>query len=213
MPDIDTIYETEAYVVCRKPSGVMSEDGKVAGMPSLLCAEKPLLTVHRLDKEVGGVTVYAKKSFAAAAFMKQIQDGSFLKEYYAVTEGETEKSGRYEDLLFKDSSKNKSFVVKRERKGVKRAILNFERINTVNVDGKTLSLVKIRLETGRTHQIRVQFSHRSTPVYGDKKYGSNLSGGFGLFLKRIGFKCPETDDYKEFELPFPETYPWKYFDL
>ncbi len=205
------LFENSCYVVCEKPSGVMSEDGKVKGMPSLLSPDKPLLTVHRLDKEVGGVTVYAKKSKAAALLSAGMQDGSFIKEYYAVVEGITDESGRWEDLLFKDSSKNKSFVVKRVRGGVKKAILNFERVGIAKFEGKDFSLVKIKLETGRTHQIRVQFSHRKHPVFADKKYGSSQNGSFGLFLKKIGFKCPETGEYREFSLPFPKTEPWNLF--
>lgn len=205
------LFDGGSYVVCEKPSGVMSEDGKAPGMPTLLSPDKPLLTVHRLDKEVGGVTVYAKLGKAAAKLSEQMQNGSFCKEYYAVVEGITEENGRWEDLLFKDSSKNKSFVVKRERKGVKKAILNFERIATAKVEDKDLSLVKIKLETGRTHQIRVQFSHRKHPVFADKKYGSGLQGEFGLFLKKIGFNCPETNQYREFSLPFPKGTPWDLF--
>lgn len=205
------LFDGGSYVVCEKPSGVMSEDGKAPGMPTLLSPDKPLLTVHRLDKEVGGVTVYAKLGKAAAKLSEQMQNGSFCKEYYAVVEGITEENGRWEDLLFKDSSKNKSFVVKRERKGVKKAILNFERIATAKFEDKDLSLVKIKLETGRTHQIRVQFSHRKHPVFADKKYGSGLQGGFGLFLKKIGFNCPETNQYREFSLPFPKGEPWNLF--
>lgn len=205
------LFENDFYVVCQKPSGVLSEDGKTPGMPTLLSPDKPLLTVHRLDKEVGGVTVYAKLGKAAARLSEEMQNGSFVKEYYAVVEGFAEQSGRWEDLLFKDSSKNKSFVVKRERKGVKKAILNFERIATAKFEDKDLSLVKIKLETGRTHQIRVQFSHRKHPVFADKKYGSGFNGEFGLFLKKIGFVCPETDQYREFSLPFPEANPWNLF--
>lgn len=212
MGPINILFENSAYTVCEKPNGVLSEDGKTQGMPSLLCDQRPLLTVHRLDKEVGGVTVYAKKKLEAAELSRQMQDGSFLKEYYAVVEGEVPQNGRWEDLLFKDSSKNKSFVVKRERKGVKKAILDFERVGSVPFEDRTLSLVKIRLETGRTHQIRVQFSHRKHPVFADRKYGSELKGEFGLFLKKIGFFCPETGEYREFSLPFPKGIPWDLFN-
>lgn len=209
----NVLFENEAYVVCEKPSGIMSEDGKVPGMPSLLSPQKPLLTVHRLDREVYGVTVYAKRSKAAASLSQQMQENSFIKEYVAVVEGSAEESGRYEDLLFKDSSKNKSFVVKRERRGVKKAILGFEKISETVFEGKELSLVKIKLYTGRTHQIRVQFSHRKHPVFGDRKYGSGFDGGFGLMLKKIGFKCPETGEYREFATDFPKALPWSLFEL
>ena len=205
------LFENKNYVVCEKPSGVLSEDGKTFGMPSLLSPENPFLTVHRLDKEVYGVTVYAKQSKAAASLSKQMQDGSFVKEYYAVVEGSLEESARFEDLLFKDSAKNKSFVVKKERKGVKKAILEYTKISEIDFEGKTLSLVKIKLYTGRTHQIRVQFSHRKHPVFGDRKYGSSIDGGFGLMLKKIGFKCPENGGFKEFSVDFPNELPWNLF--
>ena len=211
--DIRVLYENNGYIVCQKPFGITSEDGKVKGMPTLLNEEKPLLTVHRLDREVGGVMVYAKSSKAAAKLSAQVTDKSFFKEYIAVVEGEVDSSGRYEDLLFKDSSKNKSYVVKRERKGVKKAILNFERVAVASCEGQLLSLIKIKLETGRTHQIRVQFSSRNHAVFGDKKYGSKLNGGFGLFLKKIGFKCTETGEYKEYDLPLPNTIPWSVFEV
>ncbi len=211
MQEINKIFITDDYVVCQKPSGVTSEDGKTHGMPSLLSEGKPLLTVHRLDREVGGVTVYANNRKAAAKLSAQMTDGTFLKEYYAVVEGEVAQAGRWEDLLFKDSARNKSFVVDRERKGVKKAILNFERVAVTEFDGKRLSLVKIKLETGRTHQIRVQFSHKKHPVFGDRKYGASTSDGFGLFLKKIGFVCTETAEYKEFDLPFPDCLPWNLF--
>ena len=111
--DIKILYENNDYVVCLKPSGVAAEDGSKIGMPSLLGGEgTPLLTVHRLDKEVSGVTVYAKNKYAASKLSHQMQNGKFGKEYYAVVEGEVEGEGRYEDYLFKDSSKNKSLFTK-----------------------------------------------------------------------------------------------------
>ncbi len=211
MQKINKLFVTNGYVVCEKPSGVTSEDGKQLGLPSLLSIDKPLLTVHRLDKEVGGVMVYAKTANAAAKLSSQVANKSFFKEYYAILEGLVPESGLLEDLLFKDSSKNKSYVVNRERKGVKKAVLTFERISYTTYEGNTLSLVKIHLETGRTHQIRVQFSFRKHPVFGDRKYGAKTGGGFGLFLRKIGFICPETDEYNEFELPLPDILPWNLF--
>ncbi len=213
MRQVNIIFETNDYVVCEKPSGVTSEDSKTIGMPSLLNEEKPLLTVHRLDREVGGVMVYAKHREAAAKLSTQVTEKSFFKEYYAIVEGETKPCGRYEDLLFKDSAKNKSYVVKRERKGVKKAVLSFERVAVTSFEGVLLSLVKIKLETGRTHQIRVQFSSRNHAVFGDKKYGSKFTGGFGLFLKKIGFKCTKTGEFKEYSISFPDTLPWNIFNL
>ena len=123
--------------------------------------------IHRLDQNVGGVMVYARTKFAAASLSKAVQEGTMVKEYVALVHGTPPESGDWEDLLFKDSSKNKVFVVKKERRGVKKARLEFTRLTS----GEE-SLVRIRLHTGRSHQIRVQFSSRGFPLVGDHKYGS-----------------------------------------
>ena len=144
-----------------------------------------MFTIHRLDKNVGGVMVYARTKAAAAELSKAIQNGSLIKEYYAQVHGTPPHSGDWEDLLFKDSSKNKVFVVTRERKGVKKARLEYIRLTD---DGISPSLVKIRLHTGRSHQIRVQFSSRGYPLLGDKKYGSkDTIESPRLFSCRISF--------------------------
>lgn len=153
-------------VVCIKPVGKDSEKE----MPHLLSAELggEFYTVHRLDKNVGGVMVYARNSSSAATLSRAIQNGEMIKEYLALVHGTPEKSGVMEDLLFKDSSKNKVYVVDRERRGVKRAKLEY----TVLRAGET-SLVHIRLHTGRSHQIRVQFASRGFPLVGDRRYGAH----------------------------------------
>ena len=126
-----------------------------------------IFPIHRLDKNVGGVMVYARTKSAAAALSRAVQDGKVVKEYVALVHGTPPESGDWEDFLFKDSRKNKVFVVKKERKGVKLARLEFDRLR----EGEQ-SLVHIRLHTGRSHQIRVQFSSRGFPLVGDHKYGS-----------------------------------------
>lgn len=127
-----------------------------------------VFTLHRLDKNVGGVMVYALNKKYAAIMSKLIEQGQMVKEYIALVHGQPEKEGILEDLLFKDSSKNKVFVVKRERRGVKKAKLQYDVFKT----NDEYSLVHIRLFTGRSHQIRVQFSSRGYPLVGDHKYGS-----------------------------------------
>ena len=138
-------------------------------LPAALKAELggEIFPIHRLDKNVGGVMVYARTKQAAAALSKAVQDGAMVKEYVAMVHGTPPESGDWEDLLFKDSRKNKVFTVKKERKGVKYARLEFRRLSA----GEK-SLVHIRLHTGRSHQIRVQFSSRGFPLVGDHKYGS-----------------------------------------
>lgn len=211
--DIKILYENEMYVVCIKPSGITSEDGRVSGMPSLLGGGKPYFTVHRLDREVSGVMVYAKTKASAAALSRQVANGELLKKYYAVLKGELPKEGRLEDLLFKNSAKNKTFVVKRQRAGVKRAALEYSLLSEAYIGGDAFSLVKIVLLTGRTHQIRVQFASRKHPVFGDRKYGSDITGGFGLFSCYLSFIDPLTKKRIVFEADPPECTPWNSFDF
>ncbi len=158
---MDILFEDKHIVVCVKPVGMDAEHE----IPAALGGE--IYTVHRLDKNVGGVMVYARTKAAAAALSKAIQDGTMIKEYVALVHGTPPQQGDWTDLLFKDSSKNKVFVVKKERKGVKKARLEFARLTENDP-----ALVRIRLHTGRSHQIRVQFSSRGYPLVGDHKYGA-----------------------------------------
>lgn len=162
---MDIIYSDKHLAVCVKPVGQDSEMEVPAGLKEALGGE--IYPIHRLDKNVGGVMVYARTKFAAAALSKAVQEGAMVKEYVAMVHGCPPETGDWTDLLFKDSSKNKVFVVKKERRGVKKARLEFTRLRA----GEE-SLVRIRLHTGRSHQIRVQFSSRGFPLVGDHKYGS-----------------------------------------
>lgn len=211
--DIKIIFENENYVVCIKPSGIMSEDGDVAGMPTLLSgdSERPYYVIHRLDREVGGVMVYAKDKKTAAALSAQMQGGGFGKEYIAVLSGQVEQNGNLQDFLFRDKRKNKTYIVKRERAGVKKAELEYSLIASGEVDGEILSLVKIHLITGRTHQIRTQFSFRKHPVYGDGKYGSRYRNGFGLFSSVLEFTDPKSGERVSFSAVPQYEEPWAFF--
>ena len=155
------IYSDSRIIVCVKPVGMDSEHE----VPAALGGD--IFPVHRLDKNVGGVMVYARTKAAAAELSKAVQEGTMVKEYVAAVHGEPPESGDWTDLLFKDSTKNKVFVVKKERRGVKKARLEFRRLT-----GGERSLVHIRLHTGRSHQIRVQFASRGFPLVGDHKYGA-----------------------------------------
>ena len=149
--------------------------------------------------------IYALSKEGAAALSKIMESGGFSKEYLAVVHGECPEEGTMEDLLFKDSKLNKSFVVKRERKGVKKASLEYTR---VSYDGEK-SLVRIKLHTGRSHQIRVQFSSRKMPLYGDGKYGGSDNCNIALWSSCISF-CMKNEDFM-FEKEPPSAFPFSDF--
>ena len=162
---MDILYSDSGIVACIKPVGLDSEAEFPAALKEAIGGD--IFPVHRLDKNVGGVMVYARTRSAAADLSKAVQDGKLVKEYVALVHGTPPEQGDWTDFLFKDSRKNKVFAVKKERKGVKLARLEFKRLR-----GGEMSLVHIRLHTGRSHQIRVQFSSRGFPLVGDHKYGS-----------------------------------------
>ncbi len=162
---MEILYSDKDLAVIVKPVGLDSEAEVPSAIREALGGE--VFPIHRLDKNVGGVMVYARTKAAAAALSKAVQDGTLVKEYVAIVNGQPPESGDWTDFLFKDSSKNKVFVVKKERKGVKKARLEYIRLT----EGEA-SLVQIRLHTGRSHQIRVQFASRGFPLLGDHKYGA-----------------------------------------
>ena len=178
---MDILYSDRDLAVCVKPVGLDSEAEVPAALVEALGGE--VYPIHRLDKNVGGVMVYARTKKAAAALSKAVQEGTMVKEYVAMVQGTPPESGDWTDLLWKDSAKNKVFVVKRERRGVKKARLEFTRLSA----GET-SLVRVRLHTGRSHQIRVQFASRGLPLVGDHKYGArDAAAAPMLFSCRIRF--------------------------
>lgn len=207
--DAVILHEDRDIVVCVKPVGALSEKG---GMPEILaqsCAAKEIYTVHRLDRAVGGVMVYAKTAEAAAKLSTAMGAGDFKKQYQAVVHGRpAEDRGIMRDLLFKDSAKNKSYVVKRMRKGVKEAKLEYSVIES----RADMSLVKITLHTGRSHQIRVQFSSRKMPLVGDVKYGSSRKDcNIALWSASLAFPHPKSGERMCFSANPPEVYPWTEF--
>lgn len=202
---MNILYSDNDLVVAIKPVGVSSEDGP-GSMPQLLREELggEVFPIHRLDLNVGGVMVYARTKQAAGALSKAVQDGAMVKEYRAIVHGIPPRADTWVDFLFKDSRKNKVFVVKKERKGVKKASLEFARLTD-----SSPSLVHIRLHTGRSHQIRVQFSSRGFPLVGDHKYGArDEETAPRLFSCRITF--PWKGETRAFEA-YPEwgvDSPW-----
>ena len=162
---MEILFSDRDIVLCVKPVGLDSEIQMPAALKETLDGE--IYPVHRLDKNVGGVMIFARTQAAAASLSKAIQEGQLIKEYVALVHGNPPENGDWEDLLWKDSRKNKVFVVKRMRGGVKKARLEFTRL----ASGEE-SLVRVRLHTGRSHQIRVQFASRGYPLVGDHKYGA-----------------------------------------
>ena len=192
---MNILYSDDYIVVCIKPVGVLSQTDSNGGesMITILSAlySCEIFPLHRLDKGVSGVMVYAKNKYAAAELSRDIAEYRFKKEYLAVVKGEPDESGEMVDLLFKDSRKNKSFVVKSMRKGVKEAKLEYTLLKT----DEQKSLVRILLHTGRTHQIRVQFASRKMPILGDKKYGGdNVYSNIALLSYRLTFNHPTTKE-------------------
>ena len=162
---MEILYSDENIAVCVKPVGLDAEHQVPEALQKHLGGQ--VFPLHRLDQNVGGVMVFARNRQAAATFSRLIQEGGMVKEYVAMVHGMPPLQGDWEDLLFKDSRKNKVFVVKRQRSGVKAARLEYKRLRAAE-----RSLVRIRLHTGRSHQIRVQFASRGFPLVGDHKYGS-----------------------------------------
>ena len=218
MEQIKILYTDKHLTVCVKPPLILSQqDGKGSpDMPTALFEQTGIIhkVVHRLDYGVGGVMIYAKTDICAGKLSAQIQDRTFEKEYLAVVFNKPEQSeGVYKDLLFKDSTKNKTFVVDRMRKGVKEASLEYKTLDTAqNEKGDTLSLVWVKLHTGRTHQIRVQFASRKNALYGDGKYGSKTNEKkTALWSYRLSFNHPITKRMLSFSCLPDENPPWDLF--
>ncbi len=206
--DIEIIFEDDDILVINKPVGILSEDSQKGEKGILTHLQKEnLYLLHRLDREVGGVMVFAKNKKSASILSTDIANGKLYKSYLAVTDGVPENDeGVYKDLLFKDSKKNRSFVVNRMRKGVRQASLEFVVLKKTEKN----ALVRVLLHTGRTHQIRVQFASRKTPLTADGRYGSKVRGcSIALHSHRIKFIHPTTKKEVEFvSNPDFDVYPW-----
>lgn len=203
------LYEDKNVVVAVKPPEILSQFSETEENAVTILREmtgSDIFVISRLDRNVGGVMVFGKNQKAAADLTRQMQNGEFRKEYIAAVRGKPEKNqGIFQDLLFKDSRKNKSFVVKKERKGVKKASLEYEVICSDN----EISIVKIRLHTGRTHQIRVQFASRKMPLVGDGKYGAKDNcKNMGLFCREVTFRKINSEESITFSAEPENIYPW-----
>ena len=211
---MDILYSDREIVVVLKPAGVLSEDAGEGSMVALLAPDfGRVLPVHRLDRVVGGVMVYARTKEAAAALSRAVAARDLKKEYVAVLEGvPNAPEGELRDLLFKDQRQNKSFVVDTPRRGAREAVLTYRATGTATYEGKSYTRVSISLETGRSHQIRVQFSSRGTPLVGDGKYGSRTKAKCpALFASGLAFKHPTTGEELVFTAEPAADFPWSLF--
>lgn len=207
---MEIIYQDRDIIVCIKPARVLSTD-EPGGMPELLREalgdpKADIRTVHRLDRVVSGLMVLARSAQAASELSRQIREDQFQKEYLAVIHGHPDiDSGTLTDLLLRNKQERKTYIVTEPGKGVQEAILHYQ------VLGRTenLSRVKIQLITGRTHQIRAQFSGRNMPLVGDRKY-SLLEDDceIALWSYRLAFSHPVTKENMEFTVLPPDIYPW-----
>ena len=211
---MEILYQDNRILVCVKPHGVLSTD-ETGGVPELLRAQLGdeqacVRTVHRLDRVVGGVMVLARSREASRILSAQMREREFRKEYLAVVHGAPEaEKGTFCDLLLRSKEEKKSYVVQERGKDVQEAVLDY----AVLEHREGLSLVRIRLRTGRTHQIRAQFSAHGCPLYGDRKYGAPAAEEheIALWSYQLAFQHPQTGEHISFAALPPQKQPWDKF--
>ena len=218
---MEILYKDKNLIAINKPAGMPVQSDPTADKDALtLCGEmlsatgesSALWLVHRLDRVVGGTVVFARNKSAAAALSEMFSSRNAVKEYLAVVEGAAE-GGVLEDFIYKDAAKGKAFIVDRKRTGVKEAKLEYTPLASAESERGTYTLVRVRLHTGRFHQIRAQLSSRGMPIVGDGKYGShdNRAKMPALFSYRIAFSVfGRSYDIKK--SPDKQSYPWSLFD-
>lgn len=210
---MEILYQNANILVCIKPARVLSTD-EPGGLPGLVREalgnpKADVRTVHRLDRVVSGVMVLARSANAASELSRQIREDQFRKEYLAVVHGRPENpEGTLHDLLARDKARRMTFVAEAPGKGVQEAALSYRVLEYAN----GMSLVRVRLHTGRTHQIRVQFSSRGMPLVGERKYAVwNDPCELALWSAKIGFYHPGTGEWVEFSKEPPAVFPWTEF--
>ena len=206
---MELVYVDDDILVCLKPARVLSTD-EPGGVPDL-CREAlgnpkaDVRTVHRLDRVVAGLMVLARNAKAASELSRQIRDDEFEKEYQAVVHGVATEADTLRDLLGRDKARRMTFVAAEPAKGVQEAVLDYWRLAKTD----DMSRVQIRLHTGRTHQIRVQFASRNMPLVGERKYSElNDPCEIALWSCRLAFTHPKTGERMEFTQEPPQVYPW-----
>ena len=208
------LFKDDSLVVCLKPVGISSES---PGLPDMIRNQEgfPVFPVHRLDQTTGGVCVLARSSSVCTEMQRLFQLDQVIKEYLAVVSGTPDTdSGLFYDLLYHDQRTNKTFVVDKMRKGVKDAYCEWSVLETVDSPDGRISLVRIRLHSGRTHQIRIQFASRKMPLVGDRRYGSRIRASVpALWSARICFPHPLSDQTIDVSSRPPDGFPWSCFTV
>ncbi len=218
---MEIVYKTKNTVVIYKPAGIPSQPDLSGDADAMTLTKDALRAegenaeiylIHRLDRTVSGLLVFARNKKYAALLSEYVKERLLTKEYFAVVDGKLE-SGVLEDLIYKDSSKSKAFIVDRERRGVKKAKLTCKNLASVDTERGIRSLVYITLDTGRFHQIRAQLSHRGAPITGDGKYGSkdNKAKNLALIASHLAFSIGN-ETVNITRLPSTDIYPWSLFD-
>lgn len=206
------MFKDDSLVVCLKPVGISSES---PGLPDLIREQEgyPVFPVHRLDQTTGGVCVLARSSSVCTEMQRLFQQDQVVKEYLAVISGVPDTdSGLFYDLLYHDQRTNKTFVVDKMRKGVKESTCEWSVLETVESSEGRISLILVRLHSGRTHQIRIQFASRKMPLVGDRRYGSRIrTSNPALWSARISFPHPLTDQTIDVSSLPPDWFPWSGF--
>ncbi len=211
---MEIVYQDNRIVVALKPAGVLSTD-EPGGMPSLLrqaLGTDCIRTVHRLDAQTGGLMVFARSRKAASLLSQQLRERQFSKDYLAAVHGTPQPpSGQLRDLLGRDSVRRITYVADGPSSETREALLSYETLDRA----AGLSLLRIHLYTGRTHQIRVQFASRGMPLAGDRKYGlpDDPIAPLALWAYRLSFTHPETGREMTFTHLPPQTEPWTRFAL
>lgn len=218
LKDVEIIYSDKSIIICRKPAGAICEaaDGKTSmiGMISAALGCDYVGLIHRLDQVTEGLMVFSADQALTGKLSEAIATKDTEKEYLAIVHGEpVESEGEMRDLLYRDAKKNKSYVVKRSRKGVREAVLSYKLIETTESKYGKVSLVRIKLQTGRTHQIRVQFASRGMCLVGDGKYGAKDNApNVALLSQRLSLTHPRSHKRMSFEIDPPIESPWDLFE-
>ena len=220
MEDIKIVYESKNIVIVAKPAGIPTqpdpsgdEDAMTRTAALLSLKVDNLYLINRLDRVVGGLIVFARNKRYAAALSEMVSGKGIVKEYLAVVSGNPDR-GRYVNYIYKDARISKAFLVDRKRAGVKEAVLDLAPVASVDEASGVQTLVKVRLHTGRYHQIRCQLSSRGNPIVGDGKYGSRdkCAAYPALFASRLSFSV--LDELVDVRLyPDANEYPWCKFDI